>query len=106
MWSENEVEFMSTLYLPRNSPVYWPIQVSDEKNYMFFKILKIIPSNSKHKMCSSRKIFIPSPRRGTEILREGGVKKEANFDGGLWRDFLSLLQVSLVSYCSSAVAHR
>ena len=39
MWSENEVEFMSTLYLPRNSPVYWPIQVSDEKNYMYFKIL-------------------------------------------------------------------
>ena len=36
MWSENEVEFMSTLYLPRNSPVYWPIQVSQKR---FFSVL-------------------------------------------------------------------
>ncbi|XP_068730649.1 endoribonuclease Dicer-like isoform X2 [Montipora capricornis] len=28
IWSDSKVQFVSTLYLPRNSPVYWPIQVT------------------------------------------------------------------------------
>ena len=85
VWSENEVEFMSTLYLPRNSPVYWPVQVSDEKNYMYFKILKIIPSNSKHKMCSSRKYSYP-PCRGERKFwgKEGSERRQFSRGSGAW----------------------
>ena len=110
VWSENEVEFMSTLYLPRNSPVYWPIQVSDEHNYMYFKILKIIPSNSKLKMSHTvqfQKISIPSPRKATKILREGGLKR-CNFwggGGGFLGPFFPWAEVRLVSFCSSAVQY-
>ena len=33
VWTVNEVEFVSTLYLPRNSPVYWPVKVGN-KNFV------------------------------------------------------------------------
>ena len=32
VWTDSQVEFVSTLYLPRNSPVYWPIKVPNNNN--------------------------------------------------------------------------
>ena len=42
-WTDCNVELMSTLYLPRNSPVYWPIRVRITISYRILLLLLLLP---------------------------------------------------------------
>lgn len=35
VWSNDEIEFLCKIYLPRNSPLYQPIKVSEQSHYCY-----------------------------------------------------------------------